>query len=134
MILTIQLKRFDFTRSFYGGGKIGKLVDFDEVLNLGPYMTKTQHETPIYHLYAVLVHYGGSCNSGHYYCFVKNSNGIWYEMNDSSVSQVSLKTVLRQPAYLLFYVRDPSSIGKSSTKATVSIFFFFNDNIIIMKF
>jgi len=118
MILTIQLKRFDFTRSFYGGGKIGKLVNFDEVLNLGPYMTKTQHETPIYHLYAVLVHYGGSCNSGHYYCFVKNSNGIWYEMNDSSVSQVSLKTVLRQPAYLLFYVRDPSSIGKSSTKAT----------------
>jgi len=42
MVLTIQLKRFDFARSFYGGGKIGKLVSFDEVLNLGPYMTKSQ--------------------------------------------------------------------------------------------
>ncbi|ORX45038.1 cysteine proteinase [Piromyces finnis] len=114
MVLTIQLKRFDFARSFYGGGKIGKFVSFDEVLNLSPYMTKSQQETPIYHLYAVLVHSGSSCNSGHYYCFVKNSNGIWYEMNDSSVSQVSLKTVLRQQAYLLFYVRDPSSIKKHS--------------------
>jgi len=117
MVLTIQLKRFDFTKSFSGSGKIGKIVDFDEVLSLGPYMSKLQqHENPIYHLYAVLVHYGSSCNSGHYYCFVKNSNGIWYEMNDSSVSQVSLKTVLRQPAYLLFYVRDPSSINKNSSK------------------
>ncbi|ORX62482.1 cysteine proteinase, partial [Anaeromyces robustus] len=116
MVLTIQLKRFDFARSFYGGGKIGKVVNFDEVLNLGPYMSKSHREIPIYRLYAVLVHYGGSCNSGHYYCFVKNSNGIWYEMNDSSVSQVSLKTVLKQPAYLLFYVRDPSSINKMPTK------------------
>ncbi|KAG4089138.1 cysteine proteinase [Neocallimastix lanati (nom. inval.)] len=126
MVLTIQLKRFDFTRSFYGGGKIGKIVSFDEVLNLNPYMSKSQHENAIYHLYAVLVHYGGSCNSGHYYCFVKNSNGNWYEMNDSSVSQVSIKTVLRQPAYLLFYVRDPSSIKTNSTKINVN----FNNFII----
>jgi len=42
MVLTIQLKRFDFTRSFYGGGKIGKIVSFDEVLNLNPYMSKSQ--------------------------------------------------------------------------------------------
>jgi len=117
MVLTIQLKRFDFTKSLSGSGKIGKIIDFDEVLSLGPYMSKShQHENPIYHLYAVLVHQGSSCNSGHYYCFVKNSNGIWYEMNDSSVSQVSLKTVLRQPAYLLFYVRDPSSINRNPSK------------------
>ena len=41
-------------------------------------------------------------------------------MNDSSVSQVSLKTVLKQPAYLLFYVRDPASIQKH-TKINVSL-------------
>lgn len=39
-----------------------------------------------YKLYAVLVHSGFSCHSGHYYCFVRNSNNFWYCMNDSAVS------------------------------------------------
>ena len=39
-----------------------------------------------YKLYAVLVHSGFSCHSGHYYCFVRNSNNFWYCMNDSVVS------------------------------------------------
>ena len=42
-----------------------------------------------YKLYAVLVHSGYSCNSGHYYCFVKAANNLWYQMNDSSVSTQS---------------------------------------------
>lgn len=62
----------------------------------------------MYNLYGVVVHDGMSCNSGHYYAFVKAANGIWYSMNDSSVMQVSLTTVLKQPAYILFYQRDES--------------------------
>lgn len=58
----------------------------------------------MYDLYAVLVHAGSTCFSGHYYCYVKNSNGIWYCMNDSDVYQVSLQQVLKQKgAYMLFY-------------------------------
>ena len=41
-----------------------------------------------YRLYAVLVHMGYSSNSGHYFCYVKNSNKTWYCMNDTSVTQV----------------------------------------------
>ena len=42
-----------------------------------------------YHLYAVLVHSGVSCHSGHYYCFVVASNGAWYCMNDTHVSKLT---------------------------------------------
>ena len=31
------------------------------------------------------MHSGYSCNSGHYYCYVKAPNGTWYEMNDARV-------------------------------------------------
>ena len=40
-----------------------------------------------YRLYAVLVHSGYSSNSGHYYCYIRASNGVWYQMNDSIVSE-----------------------------------------------
>ncbi|KAK4806748.1 hypothetical protein QYF61_022167 [Mycteria americana] len=35
----------------------------------------------------------------------KASNGLWYKMNDTSVDGCGIDTVLRQQAYLLFYVR-----------------------------
>ena len=49
-----------------------------------------------YRLYAVLVHSGYSSNSGHYYCYIRASNGVWYQMNDSIVSEkhLSLNLVL----------------------------------------
>ena len=50
------------------------------------YLLVLQDKPVVYKLYAVLVHSGFSCNSGHYYCYVKAANGIWYEMNDSRVS------------------------------------------------
>jgi ubiquitin carboxyl-terminal hydrolase 36/42 len=38
-----------------------------------------------YRLYAVLVHSGHSTTSGHYYCYVETSPGIWHCMNDTHV-------------------------------------------------
>ena len=40
----------------------------------------------MYQLYGVLVHQGMSSNSGHYYCYVKGSDKMWYTMNDNFVS------------------------------------------------
>ena len=59
----------------------------------------------MYKLYAVLKHEGASCNSGHYYCYVKAPNDSWYCMNDAYISQVGINRVLNQNAYLLFYVQ-----------------------------
>lgn len=108
-ILSIQLKRFTFT-----GQKINRHVRFEPTLSLNPFMSKNKdHGDLNYSLYAVLVHAGGSCHSGHYYCYVKSSNGVWYSMNDSHVGVVSLNTVLSQNAYMLFYTLDKKGSMKS---------------------
>ncbi|KAJ3105686.1 Ubiquitin carboxyl-terminal hydrolase 36 [Phlyctochytrium planicorne] len=57
----------------------------------------------MYYLSGVLVHAGSSVNSGHYYAFVRGASGLWHCMDDEDVKEVSLATVLRQKAYILFY-------------------------------
>nr|XP_009932488.1 PREDICTED: ubiquitin carboxyl-terminal hydrolase 42 [Opisthocomus hoazin] len=100
-VLTISLKRFaNFT-----GGKINKDVKYPEYLNLRAYMSQSTGEPLIYALYAVLVHSGFSCNAGHYLCFIKAGNGLWYRMNDATVELSDIETVLNQQAYVLFYIR-----------------------------
>ncbi|NXX20001.1 UBP42 hydrolase, partial [Podargus strigoides] len=100
-ILTLCLKRFDP----FSGRKINSVVKYPAYLHLGAYMSEAPEIPLIYSLYAVLVHQGHSCYEGHYYCFVKASNGRWYKMDDESVVPCDTKTVLSQQAYLLFYTR-----------------------------
>ncbi|XP_034050471.1 ubiquitin carboxyl-terminal hydrolase 42 isoform X2 [Thalassophryne amazonica] len=100
-VLTLSLKRF----ANFSGGKITKDVKYSECLDLRPFMSQSQGEPQLYGLYAVLVHSGFSCHAGHYFCYIKGSNGQWYQMNDSSVSVSDIRTVLNQQAYVLFYTR-----------------------------
>ncbi|XP_035195570.1 ubiquitin carboxyl-terminal hydrolase 42 isoform X5 [Oxyura jamaicensis] len=100
-VLTISLKRFaNFT-----GGKINKEVKYPEYLDLRAYMSQSIGEPLLYALYAVLVHNGINCHAGHYVCYIKAGNGLWYQMNDANVVRTDIKTVLGQQAYLLFYIR-----------------------------
>eukprot|EP01134_Creolimax_fragrantissima_P007978 CFRG7978T1 len=127
-ILVVHLKRFD-----YMGGKVRGHVPFDEKLDLTPYMSKSydkvKKEKCTYSLICVMVHAGYTTRSGHYYCYVKGANGMWYEMDDESVNQVKLPTVLRQEAYMMFYSRDSSkqssagvnSVGAKSASEAQSI-------------
>ncbi|KAG5854357.1 hypothetical protein ANANG_G00036990 [Anguilla anguilla] len=102
-VLTLSLSRF----ANYNGAKIAKDVRYPEYLDMRPFMSQPHGEPLVYLLYAVLVHSGFSCHAGHYYCFVKASNGQWYEMNDASVSVSDVRSVLNQQAYVLFYIRSP---------------------------
>ncbi|XP_051889107.1 ubiquitin carboxyl-terminal hydrolase 36 isoform X2 [Pristis pectinata] len=104
-VLTLSLKRF----ANFSGGKITKDIGYPEHLNIRPYMSQTNGEPVNYGLYAVLVHSGYSCHAGHYYCYVKASNGQWYQMNDSMVHCSNIKVVLNQQAYVLFYLRMTNS-------------------------
>ncbi|KAH9565091.1 hypothetical protein CY35_04G059400 [Sphagnum magellanicum] len=102
-ILTVALKRFQ-------GGKFGKLnkrVTFPEVLDMVPYMSGEGDKPPLYHLYAVVVHLdvSNASDSGHYICYIKNSLGHWYKIDDSKVKKVDLFEVTSQRAYMLFYAR-----------------------------
>ncbi|XP_071655580.1 uncharacterized protein [Patagioenas fasciata] len=81
------------------------VVRYPEYLDLGKYTSEADGGPLLYSLYAVLVHEGRSCQQGHYYCFVKASDGRWYKMDDASVVPCDIQTVLGQRAYLLFYVR-----------------------------
>ncbi|XP_056153769.1 ubiquitin carboxyl-terminal hydrolase 42 isoform X2 [Lampris incognitus] len=129
-VLTISLKRF----ANFSGGKITKDVRYPEYLDLRPFMSQSQGEPQLYGLYAVLVHSGFSCHAGHYFCYIKASNGQWYQMNDSSVSISDIRSVLNQQAYVLFYIksgdmknggdyshvsRNPSNPGQSSPRPVV---------------
>jgi len=80
-----------------------------------------------YNLYAVLVHNGYTTKSGHYYCFVRNSNNTWYCMNDSNVQQVGINTVLKQEAYMLFYSRNTSSTTVNNNNINQNISTLQND-------
>ncbi|KRX06695.1 hypothetical protein PPERSA_09097 [Pseudocohnilembus persalinus] len=100
-VLTCHLKRFDnFMR------KIHKTIDYPTKVSLKNYVCPTRSsQNANYDLYCVMVHAGGSTLSGHYYCYVKNSNGLWYCMNDETVSQTPINKVLQERAYILFYNR-----------------------------
>ncbi|KAM8837819.1 ubiquitin carboxyl-terminal hydrolase 42 [Spinachia spinachia] len=100
-VLTLSLKRF----ANFSGGKITKDVKYPEYLDLRPFTSQSQGEPLVYALYAVLVHSGFSCHAGHYFCYIKASDGEWYQMNDSSVSVSDIHSVLNQQAYVLFYVK-----------------------------
>lgn len=67
--------------------KLSKSVQFPEVLNMAPYMSGASDKSPVYSLYAVVVHLEimNAAFSGHYVCYVKNIHGEWFKIDDSTV-------------------------------------------------
>ncbi|CAG7910355.1 unnamed protein product [Brassica rapa] len=125
-VLTVHLKRFEAYRS----EKIDKKVEFPPAIDMKPFVSGPYEGNLKYTLYGVLVHCGGSIHSGHYYCFVRTSSGMWYSLDDNEVIQASEKTVFNQKAYMLFYVRDrqntapknPVTVAKKETsKESVAV-------------
>ncbi|XP_076936312.1 ubiquitin carboxyl-terminal hydrolase 23-like isoform X2 [Bidens hawaiensis] len=114
-VLTVHLKRFG---SHISGQKIDKKIQFGSTLDLKPFVTGPYDGDLKYTLYGVLVHAGWSTHSGHYYCFVRTSSGMWYQLDDNRVYQVSEKKVFEQKAYMLFYFKDRKN---SPTKKTVDV-------------
>ncbi|TKW33560.1 hypothetical protein SEVIR_2G245500v4 [Setaria viridis] len=117
-ILTIALKRYQ--SGVYG--KISKDVKFPEHLNLSQFMCETDDYSPVYSLYAVVVHHDvmNTTISGHYVCYVKDPQGKWHEMDDSKVKPVSLKKVLSKCAYMLLYARCSPRVPDSVRKAMIN--------------
>ncbi|ODV86681.1 hypothetical protein CANARDRAFT_27100 [[Candida] arabinofermentans NRRL YB-2248] len=103
-ILTIQLKRFESTKSF--SDKIDVLIDFPiEGLDMTKYVVGNNGESLIYDLFAVDNHYGG-LGGGHYTSYAKNFvDGRWYYYDDSRVTAANPENAIKGSAYLLFYRR-----------------------------
>jgi ubiquitin C-terminal hydrolase len=115
LALCIQLKRFAYSGGFSfggflggrGGKKISKPIAFPSELKL-PLSDSRSCE---YILSGLVIHVGGSANSGHYTSYIKRPSKAeqpnqWFHMDDSFVQPVSEKSVLQQrDAYILFYTR-----------------------------
>ncbi|XP_074311213.1 ubiquitin carboxyl-terminal hydrolase 25 [Silene latifolia] len=126
-VLVVQLKRFEGIF----GGKIDRVIAFEEILVLSSFMCKaSQDPNPEYTLFATIVHSGFSPESGHYYAYIKDAVGRWFCCNDSYVTLSTLQEVLTEKAYILFFTRTsqrPVSVDtttmsngvKSHTIATV---------------
>ncbi|KAG9132750.1 hypothetical protein Leryth_014022 [Lithospermum erythrorhizon] len=102
-VLTIALKRYQ-SGEF---GKLNKTIQFPEILNLAPYICGTSDKSPIYGLYGVIVHLDtmNAAFSGHYVCYVKNTQNQWFMVDDSVVKKVDIGKVLTKDAYMLLYAR-----------------------------
>ncbi|CAI8611381.1 unnamed protein product [Vicia faba] len=107
-VLAIHLKRF---YPHDPNLKIKKNVRFGTALDLEPYVSGSHDVGVHYSLYGVLVHSGYNTHSGHYYCYVRTSNNMWYTLDDNRVKHTSEREVLNQQAYMLFYVRDRKSVA-----------------------
>ncbi|XP_012501331.1 PREDICTED: ubiquitin carboxyl-terminal hydrolase 17-like protein 6 [Propithecus coquereli] len=113
-VLILVLKRFsDIT-----GNKIAKEVQYPECLDMRPYMSQQKGGPLLYLLYAVLVHAGRSCESGHYFCYVKAGNGQWWKMDDAKVIACDISSVLSQQAYILFYIQK-SELERDGGRASI---------------
>lgn len=103
-VLCVHLKRFQW--SGFLRSKIDTFVKFPaKDLDLRTYLLKPKHDEKngtTYDLAAVVVHQGSGAGCGHYIAFAKQE-GQWFCFNDSTVTPVEEKTVLRCKAYLLFY-------------------------------
>ncbi|XP_057634753.1 ubiquitin carboxyl-terminal hydrolase 17-like protein B [Chionomys nivalis] len=113
-VLMLVLNRF----SVFTGNKVDRKVSYPESLDLRPYMTQPNGGPLVYVLYAVLVHAGLTCHSGHYFCYVRAGNGKWYKMDDSKVARCDVTSVLSEPAYVLLYVRE-TELEKDSVTGPV---------------
>lgn len=104
--LIIHLTRFDNS-----GKKKNTKVSFPlEDFNFEMFMSSDAKIDARYRLYSICQH-EGSVNSGHYVSnCLDESNGLWYQYDDSEVSRIpSTVTTILSPSsscYLLFYRRD----------------------------
>lgn len=114
-ILTIHLKRF----SQDARGRLTKLgghVNFQEILDLRPYMDSRCIKDRSFYCLVGVVEHSGSMSGGHYVAYVrgdgrgsKTSTGssstgqAWFYASDAYVREVSLAEVLQSEAYILFY-------------------------------
>ncbi|KAI9478258.1 MAG: hypothetical protein EXX96DRAFT_570199 [Benjaminiella poitrasii] len=102
MVLSLHLQRFNQDRD---QTKINKYIKFEETINIKRTITDTEkdHVNTTYNLHAAIVHTGQTINDGRYIAYVKSSNGIWYCMDNENVQVVSMKKLLEEKPYMLFY-------------------------------
>tara|TARA_B100001093_G_scaffold520384_1_gene615313 strand:+ start:764 stop:1801 length:1038 start_codon:yes stop_codon:yes gene_type:complete len=97
-VLIIDLKRFNnYNR------KIQAMVNTEiNNVDFSKYVYGYNQSEYIYDLFGTSNH-SGNVSGGHYTANIRNSNGKWYNFNDTNVSEVSEDNVITPYTYCLFY-------------------------------
>lgn len=97
-ILVIFFKRWDNY-----GNKIDLEIDFPiDNLDMSSYVKGYSPASYHYECYGIVNHVGGS-GGGHYYSFIRNSDGNWYKYNDSIITTMNHTRLVSENAYCIFY-------------------------------
>lgn len=56
-------------------------------------------------IFLVIIHKGAKASEGHYICFCKDSNNLWWALDDSKIFQVDENSFKHFRPYILFYRR-----------------------------
>jgi ubiquitin C-terminal hydrolase len=103
-IMIIDIKRFITSMN----GKSKKNQQFIDIpindVDFSKYVEGYAKETYIYDLYAICNHHG-QIDGGHYSATIKNSNGKWYNFNDTQVTEILVNDniISGNTPYCLFY-------------------------------
>ena len=103
-IMIIDIKRFITSMN----GRSKKNQQFIDIpinnVDFSKYVEGYAKETYIYDLYAICNHHG-QIDGGHYSATVKNSNGKWYNFNDTQVTEIIVNDniISGNTPYCLFY-------------------------------
>jgi ubiquitin carboxyl-terminal hydrolase 7 len=85
-VLHLHLKRFEYDPLRDANVKINDRFEFDESIDLAPYLEQHPGHEEIYLLHSVLVH-SGDVHAGHYYAYIRpDCKGKWYKFNDERVN------------------------------------------------
>jgi ubiquitin carboxyl-terminal hydrolase 8 len=94
----------DLKRSKVNNKKLHTLVDIPiENVDFSKYVKGYNSVSYIYDLYGVCNHSGGGGGGGHYFAYIKNANGKWYNFNDTIVNEIQADKVISAMSYCLFY-------------------------------
>ncbi|TDG41396.1 hypothetical protein AWZ03_012187 [Drosophila navojoa] len=106
--LIITLKRFGYDKATHQHTKLMNKVYPNNTITLTQY-NSTMHEVTIlvYRLYAIVIHDGGTINSGHYYALARDAELRWVRFSDDVVSFMKCPEIrqlrTRDTAHMLFY-------------------------------
>ncbi|KFB47954.1 hypothetical protein ZHAS_00016021 [Anopheles sinensis] len=120
-VLHLHLMRFQYDPISDNSVKFNDRFEFDEMINLDPFLEKPEDTPATYILHAVLVHSGDN-HGGHYVVYINPKNdGKWCKFDDDVVCRCSRNEAIEQNygghdnelnlrhssnAYMLVYVRE----------------------------
>jgi len=94
----------DLKRSKLNNKKLHTVVDIPlHNVDFSKYVKGYNASAYVYDLYGVCNHSGGGGAGGHYFAYIKNANGKWYNFNDTMVNEIPENQVISAMSYCLFY-------------------------------